>query len=224
MLFGPSAHPQPHNRLSFYSVGRKSFSKAYFFFLPPPHLNEVLNLRLFIPGQIVATLSGACWTRGTAGITGRRGGSSALTPRAESHSPLGFESFQKYTQWKGGPPSPLPLPLALGSGEGTILFILLLPRKRYAGTEKRPLLKAMWPPLKGTQTAWWDCHLPQTHPGFTSSVSLQPSNSDMDGSKYPCWCVCVDTVHTHTSSVLGCNSIVDPGDLPRQSKQHLQPP
>lgn len=126
VLFGPSAHPQPHNRLSFYSVGRKSFSKAYFFFLPPPHLNEVLNLRLFIPGQIVATLSGACWARGTAGITGRRGGIPALMPRAESHSPLlllfknAFWEFPKIYPVKGGPSLPYPRPSGVGKGQSCL--------------------------------------------------------------------------------------------------------
>lgn len=54
-------------------------------------------------------------------------------------------------------------------------------------------------------------------------VSLQPSNSDMLGSKSSRCCV-YRHVRTHTSPVLGCNSILDPGDLPRQNKQHLQPP
>lgn len=125
--FGPSAHPQPHNHLSFYSVGRKSLSKAYFFFLPPPHLNEVLNLQLFIPGQIVATLSGACWTRGTAGITGRRGGSPALMPRAESHSRLlllfknAFWEFPKIYPGKG-PSLPYPLPSGVRKGQSCLSF------------------------------------------------------------------------------------------------------
>lgn len=195
----PPPAPQP---FQFLQCRKKIVLQSLLFHpSPQPPPSWVLESAAFYSGQIVATLSGACWTRGTAEITGRCNGSPALTPRAQPHSPrlfkYAFWEFPKMYPVKG--PSPTPDPGEWGRENPVYPSAaqqkLCLELARGLSPVMGHPLKAMGHLLQGTQTAGWDFRLPQTGPGFTT-VSLQPPNSDMHGSKYRVT-VCIDA-RTHT--------------------------
>lgn len=89
--------------LSFYSVGRKSLSKAYFFFLPATLPPFTLESAAIILGQIVAMLSGACGTRQDSwnnwDIDHPQPWPWPLLHSCHYFN-RSFESFQKCIQWK----------------------------------------------------------------------------------------------------------------------------
>ena len=89
--------------LSFYSVGRKSLSKAYFFFLPATLPPFALESAAIILGQIVAMLSGACGTRQDSwnnwDIDHPQPWPWPLLHSCHYFN-RSFESFQKCIQWK----------------------------------------------------------------------------------------------------------------------------